>query len=138
MSGIIDAPIAKMLGPMGERMEVSMGGDEAITDYEVVDSTPEQFGLVKLQPHTGRTHQLRVHLAYIDCPILGDPKYNPMALGRIAQQLSMEIPDRLYLHAHRLAVVLPNGARKEFMAPLPAEWQNALKNLNFSIKKEVL
>jgi 23S rRNA pseudouridine955/2504/2580 synthase len=134
MSGTIDAAMMKMSGAMGERMEVTMDGDEAITDYEVVDSTPEQFALVKLKPHTGRTHQLRVHMAYIDCPILGDPKYNHTTIGHISHQLSVEIPDRLYLHAHRLAVVLSNGARKEFVAPLPPEWQATLKILNFSIK----
>ena len=138
MSGTMDAPIMKMSGPMGERMEISMDGDEAITDYEVLDSTPEQLSLVKLSPHTGRTHQLRVHLAYMNCPILGDPKYSSVSLDDVEDRLSVKIPDRLYLHARRLTVVLPNGAKKIFVAPLPAEWANTLKILNFSIKKEVL
>lgn len=94
-------------------------GREAITEYEVI-KTGEKYALIKLKPKTGRTHQLRIHLAYIGCPILGDPIYNPK--GPKA--------DRMYLHAASLEITIPgkpNNIRKTFEASLPEHFLDALK-----------
>ena len=83
-------------------------GKSAITDYTVQDAT-ETKTLVELRPRTGRTHQLRVHMAYIGAPILGDRVYG-------TEQ------SRLFLHAHQLEITIPQGDRRTFTAPVPAEF----------------
>lgn len=80
-------------------------GKPAETDYEVVDAK-DGHSLVYLKPKTGRTHQLRVHMAYIGTPIHGDKVY-----GKVA--------DRMYLHAHQLEITIPTGDRQVFEAPIP-------------------
>lgn len=80
-------------------------GKTATTDYTVLDATT-RYSLVKLEPHTGRTHQLRVHANYLGTPIHGDRVYGTAA-------------DRLYLHAWQLEVTLPHGVRQHFTAPIP-------------------
>ncbi len=72
-SGAIDAPIARRPLPSLLR-EVRPDGKPSLTHYRVLESS-EYWARVALQPVTGRTHQLRVHCAYIGCPILGDPQY---------------------------------------------------------------
>ena len=72
-SGQIDAPIARKPLPSLLR-EVSADGKPSLTRYQVLETT-ENCTRVALQPVTGRTHQLRVHCAYLGCPILGDPQY---------------------------------------------------------------
>jgi 23S rRNA pseudouridine1911/1915/1917 synthase len=89
-------------------------GREAITEYKVLDSK-NGLSLIELRPKTGRTHQLRIHMNYIGCPILGDKVYNPK--GRKA--------DRMYLHAYSLEITIPsepNNERKIFKADLPPEF----------------
>lgn len=88
---------------------VDSNGKSAVTKYEVIDST-DKYTLVKLQPQTGRTHQLRVHMGYLNTPILGDKIY-----GKAAK--------RLYLHAASLEITIPNGIRQTFTAPIPAEFK---------------
>ena len=72
----------------------------------------ETHSLVELKPTTGRTHQLRVHLAEQGHPIIGDPLYGKGAFG-----------DRLYLHALSLELTTPNRQRQVFTAPLPHEFK---------------
>ncbi len=86
------------------------GGQEALTAYRVLRRWPGHT-LLRLWPHTGRTHQLRVHLAHIGAPICGDPLYNPRPL---------EAP-RLMLHADTLGLTLPGGARVLFRIGLPPD-----------------
>ncbi|MNQ03393.1 Ribosomal large subunit pseudouridine synthase D [compost metagenome] len=81
-------------------------GKAALTLYEVI-AEKDRETLVVLKPHTGRTHQLRVHMQYIGTPILGDKVYGKAA-------------DRLYLHATSLEITIPGGERKIFHAPIPA------------------
>jgi len=88
---------------------VHTNGKSAITRYEVVDST-DKLSLVKLQPQTGRTHQLRVHMAYINTPILGDKVYGKPS-------------DRLYLHAASLEITIPTSNRQTFNAPIPDDFK---------------
>lgn len=78
------------------------------------------YSLVKAQPRTGRTHQIRVHLAWLHHPILGDSLYGPRR-PRLA-------PPRLFLHAQRLGFALPStGGRVDFAAPLPPDLQGFLE-----------
>jgi 23S rRNA pseudouridine1911/1915/1917 synthase len=103
----IDLPIGR--NPSApSTFRVDPKGKSAQTDYEVVASDGKQ-SLVRLQPRTGRTHQLRVHMQYIGTPILGDRVYGTSA-------------DRLYLHAAELEVTIPASERKTFTVPLPAEF----------------
>lgn len=90
---------------------VGANGKPATTDYKVVQQGPH-YSLVELQPQTGRTHQLRVHLEKIGHPIVGDPLYGSGTFG-----------DRLFLHAESLEITLPNRERKTFHAPLPPEFK---------------
>jgi 23S rRNA pseudouridine1911/1915/1917 synthase len=70
-----------------------------------------------LQPQTGRTHQLRVHMNYINTPILGDKVY-----GKSAK--------RLYLHAASLEVTIPYGSRQTFIAPIPIDFKEYFPNIS--------
>lgn len=89
---------------------VPRGGKHAVTDYRIIDTDKAQRRqLIELHPHTGRTHQLRVHLAHLGAPILGDRLYGDITSA-----------ERLLLHAQQL--VLPAGDRyqeRRFVAPLP-------------------
>jgi 23S rRNA pseudouridine1911/1915/1917 synthase len=100
----IDLPIGR--NPAApSTFRVNTNGKPAQTKYEVVASN-DKYSLVKLEPKTGRTHQLRVHMAYINTPILGDKVYGKPA-------------DRMYLHAASLEITIPGGERKTFIAPVP-------------------
>ncbi len=97
---------------------VDGNGKVAITDYTVQKEYPDGRALLELRPLTGRTHQLRVHLAHLGCPIVGDAVYGHAHYG-----------DRLMLHAYRLEISIPgqDGAeRRTFTAPLPADFQEAI------------
>jgi 23S rRNA-/tRNA-specific pseudouridylate synthase len=87
----------------------------AVTEYEVIESAGGR-SLLKIRPKTGRTHQIRVHLASIGHPIIGDVLY-----GRNGK--STEMATRLMLHAGTLAFEDGDGSRFEFEAPLPGEFR---------------
>lgn len=91
------------------QFRVGANGKPAQTTYEVIKES-SHYSLVKLTPKTGRTHQLRVHLAHLNTPILGDRVYG-------------KSDDRLYLHAESIEVTLPGGDRKVFNASLPESFQ---------------
>ena len=115
---IINVPLARNLKKPTTFMP-DKSGLEAVTEYSTLDSG-EKYSLVELKPKTGRTHQLRIHMNYIHCPILGDPVYNPK--GPKAT--------RMYLHAATLEITIPgkdNGQRLTFTAELPKEFQDAIK-----------
>jgi 23S rRNA pseudouridine955/2504/2580 synthase len=123
-AGVIDLPLAKT-GPRGEeRMAVEEEGRRAITRYETIDTVGGKFAWVALEPVTGRTHQLRAHLAAIGHPILGDPKY-----GEAAEPAGI-LPG-LQLHARR--VLVPRSGKRPFAAeaPLPAHMKAAWRLLGF-------
>jgi 23S rRNA pseudouridine1911/1915/1917 synthase len=90
-------------------------GKPSTTYYKVLQET-SKYSLIELRPTTGRTHQLRVHLAQIGHPIIGDSLYGGGTHG-----------DRLFLHAKSLEITLPNGERKTFTAPLPPEFAELLQ-----------
>ena len=103
----IDLPIDR--NPQApSTFRVHANGKSALTKYEVL-AVSDKYSLVKLQPKTGRTHQLRVHMQYINTPILGDKVYGKPS-------------DRLYLHAASLEITIPNGERRTFEAKIPDEF----------------
>ncbi len=111
---IIDMPIER--NPKApSTFRVGPNGKVAQTAYKVVDSS-NHYDHVQLEPKTGRTHQLRVHLANLGHPIVGDTLYNG------------ESAERLLLHAFELSITLPNGKTQTFTAPLPPELTNFMKN----------
>ena len=96
-------------------------GREAISEYRTVESFREH-ALLEFHPLTGRTHQIRLHCAFLGCPIVGDGVY-----GR--KKSSLEI-DRHFLHAHRLKIILPGEKEtRTFEAPLPEELERVLVRL---------
>ncbi len=94
------------------------GGDPAATRWRTVAVGPGGAALVEARPETGRTHQIRVHLAHVGAPLLGDPRYGgPRRCGDV------DVP-RVMLHAASLEISHPvGGARLRFEAPLPDDFQ---------------
>lgn len=125
--GWIDLPLAKQPGSGGEKMHVDLdGGSSAQTEYRIVDRAGNRAAWLELQPHTGRTHQLRVHLAAIGHPIVGDGKYG----GREAF-LTGSISRKMHLHARRLRVDHPDHGRLDVTAPLPPHMLDSFAQLGF-------
>lgn len=112
---VIDMPIERN-PKQPQTFRVSANGKPAITEYTVLKSNGS-VSLVELRPLTGRTHQLRVHLARLKHPILGDDLYK----GRSA--------DRLYLHARQLELTLPNRQRKIFESSIPDSFKTVMSTV---------
>lgn len=121
-AGTVEAPIARDPARKG-RMRVAPGGDPARTDYRDLGEVPGYPGChaLEIRLHTGRTHQIRVHLAHLGCPLVGDRWYGgPRRVADGAGAL-VAVP-RLCLHAARLEIPLgadPSGPLTVFEAPLP-------------------
>lgn len=119
-AGIIEAPIGRDPSRR-KRMAVVKGGRPAITRYDLIEDL-ETNVLLAVEPRTGRTHQIRVHLAWLGHPIVGDRLY-----GYRKQRIGLK---RLFLHASELHVDSPStGERLEFRAPLPAGLEDILAKL---------
>jgi 23S rRNA pseudouridine1911/1915/1917 synthase len=142
LEGRIEPPQGRIIAPIGrhpvERKRQAVlpadprsgetQGREAITDYHVQtyysssvrdNNAMAHFSFVRVVIHTGRTHQIRVHLAWRKHPVVGDTLY-----GYRKQRLPIE---RQFLHAHRLRLRLPSSdEEREFVAPLPADLQQML------------
>lgn len=112
--GRLEAAIGKDPRRAGLR-QVSPGGDAAATRYRTLATA--QAALVEARPETGRTHQLRVHLAHLGAPLLGDPKYGgPRMVGAVG------VP-RVMLHARRLELAHPaTGSPLVLEAPIPTDF----------------
>lgn len=108
MEAAIDIPIGR--NPSApSTFRADSKGKPAVTDYEVLDIQHDR-SLLALSPRTGRTHQLRVHLQYLNTPILGDRVYGKAG-------------ERLYLHAYKLEVTTAPETRQTFIAPVPNSFQ---------------
>lgn len=120
-TGRITAPIAR--DPSNRRkMAVIRGGRPAESDYQIVEWFPDGRTLVDVKLLTGRTHQIRVHMAFINCPIVGDRVY-----GRKKNSLPLQ---RQFLHAHRLCFDHPStGERLCFESKLPADLEQIVELL---------
>lgn len=112
--GKISAPMEKQAGKGGERMEVSDGGKAARTLYAVMDNAGRKAAWLAMMPQTGRTHQLRLHCAYLNNPIVGDGKY-----GGEDAFLGGLVSKKLHLHARRIRCPHPAGGMLDVTAPLP-------------------
>lgn len=107
-----------------ERMTVGEGGRPARTDWEVVEIFGEKAALVRCRIHSGRTHQIRVHLKSIGHPLLGDRTYG------WTQNPRLPVPARVMLHAERIAFLHPvTGQALDLHAPLPRDFQDLLAAL---------
>jgi 23S rRNA pseudouridine955/2504/2580 synthase len=126
--GYIDLPLAKQPGTGGEKMHVEEGevGLAARTRYRVIERAGNRAAWVELQPLTGRTHQLRVHMAAIGHPIVGDGKY-----GGQDAFLTGAISRKLHLHARRLRIDHPDEGRIDVTAEPPPHFAETLANLGF-------
>ncbi len=126
--GLIELPLAKQPGTGGEKMMVDKSGEgqSARTRYRVLDRAGNRAAWVELQPLTGRTHQLRVHMAAIGHPIVGDGKY-----GGPDAFLSGSISRKMHLHARRLIIDHPDGDQIDVTAELPEHFANTMASLGF-------
>jgi 23S rRNA pseudouridine955/2504/2580 synthase len=134
--GVIDAPLAKQPGTGGEKMHVDEeNGAAAKTRYRVVDHAGERAAWVELEPLTGRTHQLRVHMAAIGHPIVGDGKY-----GGPDSFLTGAVSRKMHLHARRLIISEPStkdgsakngGGKLDVTAELPPHFAMSMDVLGF-------
>ena len=119
--GVIEAPIGRHPRHR-QRMAIVEGGREARTGYRLLREV-DGHSLLEVRPETGRTHQVRVHLAAIGHPVVGDALYGP----RRARSSPLR---RHFLHAHGLAFRHPTtGERLELEAPLPEELAQALAEI---------
>ncbi len=117
--GRISTYLAKEEGEEDTIMRIAAHGDEgashAVTYYAVVETSAQKLAWVSLKPVTGRTHQLRAHMAHIDHAIVGDPKY----FNRENWQLPGGLQKRLHLLARRIVIPHPRGGVIDVTAPLP-------------------
>ncbi len=116
---------SKRSGKMVAKPEESEEGKEAITTFDVVQRYATTT-LLKVQIKTGRTHQIRAHMLAYDHPIVGDPLYKKRVMTNIRP---IEL-DRLFLHAAKLTIKLPNGEIQTFEAPLPEQLEQLLTKLS--------
>ena len=129
-SGVVDAPVGRS-GRVATRMAVTPKGRQARTAYRVLERMegPPECCLIEAKLETGRTHQVRVHMAAIGNPVGGDDRYGDryrtMAIiSGVQPQLE---PGRLFLHAHRLTVDHPAGGRVSWTSPLPTDLEAVLR-----------
>lgn len=124
--------LVKETTPDGDKMRVCSHGepdsDHAVSHYRVIDTRGQILSWLEMEPYTGRTHQLRVHAAYINHPIIGDPKY---FFADSNWQLPGGIQNRLHLHARRIRIPKPGGGILDVVAPLPPHMVQSFNLLAF-------
>jgi 23S rRNA pseudouridine955/2504/2580 synthase len=126
--GVIDAPLAKQPGTGGEKMHISEEhGLPAKTRWRVIDRAGNRAAWIELQPLTGRTHQLRAHMAALGYPIVGDAKY-----GGPDAFLTGGVSRKLHLHARRIRIDSPDG-KIDVTADLPPHFAESLTMLGFDM-----
>ena len=134
-NGVVKGALAKEggHGPRGrdERMAMAEEGEEgakfSLTEYAVMATAGTEFAWVAARPITGRTHQIRVHLASLGTPIVGDFKY-----GGTDARAKGDIADKLHLHARSIDIGRPDGGRLQATAPLPPHMAKSWKLLGFN------
>jgi 23S rRNA pseudouridine955/2504/2580 synthase len=127
-------PLHKYLTEEGERrVAVSREGKEAHSIVRLV-ARWRNFSLVEVELKTGRTHQIRVHLAHLGFPLAGDDKYGDFALNKDLQKAGLK---RMFLHAAQLNLAHPlTGVALELEAPLPPDLRDFLKRLDANEKRD--
>jgi len=125
--GLSEGEIAVPVGRLPwnrKKFGVLAGGKEAITKYRILENYKKPFTLLELNPKTGRTHQIRVHLKYFNHPIFGDFLY----AGRKTSRDDRKFLNRFFLHAAKIIFYHPTtGDRVTFESPVPIELKEALK-----------
>ncbi len=133
--GRISTFLAKETRADDSFMRVARHGEEgashAVTYYAVIDTAARQLAWLSLKPVTGRTHQLRAHLAHIGHPIVGDPKY----FSKENWQLPGGMQNRLHLLARRIVVPHPRGGTIDVTAPLPPHMQQSWNLIGLDVKR---
>jgi 23S rRNA pseudouridine955/2504/2580 synthase len=132
--GVVKGALAKEggHGPHGrdERVAMTEEGEEgtkfSLTEYAVMATAGTEFAWVAARPITGRTHQIRVHLASLGTPIVGDFKY-----GGTESRGRGDIADKLHLHARSIDIGRPDGGRLQVTAPLSPHMVKSWKLLGF-------
>jgi 23S rRNA pseudouridine955/2504/2580 synthase len=127
--GVVKAALAKEgIRGKDERMALSEDDDAkfALTEYAVMGTAGTEFAWVAARPITGRTHQIRVHLASLGTPIVGDFKY-----GGTDSRGRGDIADKLHLHARSIDIGRPDGGRLQATAPLSPHMVKSWKLLGF-------
>ena len=135
-NGVVKGALAKEggHGPHGrdERMAMTEDGEDgakfSLTEYAVMATAGTEFAWVAARPITGRTHQIRVHLASLGTPIVGDFKY-----GGTDSRGKGDIADKLHLHARSIDIGRPDGGRLQAIAPLPPHMVKSWKLLGFNL-----
>jgi 23S rRNA pseudouridine955/2504/2580 synthase len=102
------------------------GGQSAKTKYRVLDRAGNRAAWLELEPLTGRTHQLRAHMAAIGHPIVGDGKY-----GGQDAFLTGSVSRKMHLHARRLIIDHPDGDKLDVTAPRPAHFAATMEQMGF-------
>lgn len=133
--GRISCFLAKQGTDDGEQMVVVENGTpnavHSQTYYSTTDTASRRFAWVTLKPVTGRTHQLRVHMAQLGTPILDDPRYFNIENWEAADSLGKG----LHLHARRISLPLRGGKRLDVSAPLPPHMQQTFDVLGFEANR---
>ena len=125
--GLIDLPLSKQPGSGGEKMQIDeANGLAARTRWRLIDRAGSRAAWVELQPLTGRTHQLRAHMAALGFPIVGDAKY-----GGPEAFLTGGVSRKLHLHARRIRIDAPDGGTIDVTADLPPHFAETLAMLGF-------
>jgi 23S rRNA pseudouridine955/2504/2580 synthase len=135
VEGEIDLPLKRIGGDRGERTAPAERDDEdaarAITEYRTLDHAARKLAWLELKPHTGRTHQLRVHCVAIRAPILGDVKYaRPDQNNAFAATVS-GLSEKMHLHARSLSFPHPAGGYLRVEADLPPHMADTFRTLGF-------
>jgi len=112
----------------GMKMRVADNGPESITTYRILEYQNDRSRL-EILIHTGKTHQIRVHMSHLKSPIIGDDRYGDPRMDEKVFATT-EMPRRLYLHAHKLTFPHPKtGKSMTITAPAPKEFARALEKL---------
>lgn len=120
-----------------DRMRVARHGeanaDHAVSNYRIIEQAGQGLTWLEMEPHTGRTHQLRVHAAHIGCPIIGDSKYFEADQN---WTLPGGIQNRLHLLARRIVIPHPDGGTLDVIAPLPPHMLQSWNLIGFDQSRE--
>ncbi|MEE4211579.1 MAG: RluA family pseudouridine synthase [Parvularcula sp.] len=126
LEGRIDAALEKSGPQGGEKARASDSGQRAISDYQVIEMAAQRASFVALRPITGRTHQLRAHMALIGTPIVGDGKYGG------AEAKVEGLPPKMHLFCRRLTIPRPGQRPLVVTAPLTGHMADTWKLFSFS------